>query len=355
MRIFVAVGAALALVLTAAPARAQSASWADRPHDVAGLPYLDLTSVSVKNTKKAITVTYRSRSLGNRNGTEVVLLDTDPRKPGPELQVGFGRYSEGWHAPMRRWKVDRSKAARKKWNPSPYGKARPCDGTVRINSRWKRNFTPVTITVREKKGCITSKRVRVQVSTATDGFSNHQRSDTFGAVVRDQLPHGKRAFTPWVKQRSTKAKARRTVDGADSLRWWSDIRSVAVDLTNERLSVAVNHLARPVQRHGIFLVYLDTNGDPTPDYVIELGTNHPIVRQASGWTTGGRQIACSIDGELAGAGLTRTRFSMPSAPCLGNPESVRVAVVATDRTSPVYAPVDWWGGTRTWTPAVARG
>src|SRR5690606_24709348 len=90
------------LVLTATPAPAQAAAWTDPAHDVTGVPYLDLQAVAVTNTKKAVKVTYRTRSLGNLNGTEVLLLDTNPKRPGPELQIGFGRYSEGWVVPMRK-------------------------------------------------------------------------------------------------------------------------------------------------------------------------------------------------------------------------------------------------------------
>lgn len=355
MRTLLVSAVAGALVLTAAPAPAQSGSWADRANDVVGLPYLDLTSVHVKNTKKVVRVTYRSQSRGNLSGTEVLLLDTNPRRPGPELQVGFARYSEGWTAPMRRWKIDRSKAAKRRWSQTPYGKPGSCDRTVRINSRWKKGFTPVTISVRKKKGCISSKRVRVQVSTATEGFSDLKRYDAFGAVLRDRLPNGARAFTPWVKQRSNRAPARRFVDGPDAVRWWSDIRGVAVDHTTERLTVTARHLPRPVSRHGVVEFHLDTDGDASPDWLIEVGPANPVVRRATGWGNYGPPLACSIDGGLSPVGLTTTRFSMPTAPCLGSPSAVRVAVTSTDRTSSAYQPVDWWGGVRRWSPAVARG
>lgn len=352
MRILLIPAVTIGLVLAAAPAPAQSAGWSDRADDVTGVPYLDLTSATVTNTKKAIKVTYRSRSLGNLYGTEVLLLDTNPKRPGPELQVGFGRYSEGWVTPMRRWKADRSKAAKRRWNPDPHGRPGRCDRTVKINSRWQKGFTPVTITVRKKKGCITSKRVRVQVSTATDTFSDHRRSDAFGLVVRDHLPNGKRAFTRWVPQRQ---KSSRFADGTDPVRWWSDIRSVSVHHTAGRLSVDVRHLARPVNRHGAVDVHLDTNGDAVPDWLVRLSTTRPEVRRATGWGAYGPALACQIDGELAGVGLTVTGFSMPTAPCLGDPGSVRVAVTTTDLVSSSHRPTDWWGGPRQWSPAVTRG
>lgn len=355
MRTLLVTAIAGALVFTAAPAPAQSGSWADRANDVTGLPYLDLTSADVKNTKKSVRVTYRSRSRGNLSGTEVLLLDTNPRRPGPELQVGFGRYSEGWSAPMRRWKIDRSKAAKRKWNPNPYGKPGTCDRTVRINSRWKKGFTPVTITVRKRKGCISSKRVRVQVSTATEGFSDLKRHDAFGSVLRDRLPNGKRSFTPWLKQRSVKAAARRFVDRADAVRWWSDIRGVAVDHTTERLTVTARHLPRPVSRHGVVEFHLDTDGDASPDWLIEVGAGNPVVRRATGWASHGPPLVCSIDGDLSPVGHTVTAFSMPTAPCLGSPSTVRVAVMSTDLASSSFRPTDWWGGVRRWSPAVARG
>jgi hypothetical protein len=355
MRTLLVTAIAGALVITATPAPAQSGSWADRANDVAGLPYLDLASVHVKHTKKAVRVTYRSRSRGNLNGTEILLLDTDRRRPGPELQVGFGRYSEGWSTPMRRWKVDRSKAAKRRWNPNPYGKPGTCDRTVRINSRWQKGFTPVTITVRKKKGCINSRRVRVQVSTATEGFSDLKRYEAFGSVLRDRLPNGARSFTPWLAQRSTRAPARRFVDGPDAVRWWSDIRAVAVDHTSERLSVTVRHLPRPVSRTGVFDVHLDTDGDAVPDWLIEVAPGNPVVRRATGWGSYGSPLACSIDGDLSPVGLTTTRFSMPTAPCLGDPGTVRVAVTSTDRASSAFRPIDWWAGVRRWSPAVARG
>jgi len=351
MRILLVSAVTIGLVLTGSPAPAQSSAWADRAGDVAGVPYLDLRSATVTNTKKAVKVTYRSRSQGNLYGTEVLLLDTNPRRPGPELQVGFGRYSEGWVVPMRRWKVDRSKAAKRRWNWSPQGKPGTCDRTVRINSRWQRGFTPVTITVRKKKGCITAKRVRVQVSTATDTFSDHRRSDAFGSVVRDHLPNGSRAFTAWVPQRK---KASRFTDGTDAVRWWSDIRSVSVVHAAGRLSVDVRHLARPVSRHGAVDVHLDTNGDAVPDWLVRLSSNLPEVRRATGWGNYGPALACQIDGQLAPVGLTVTRFSMVTAPCLDDPAAVRVAVTATDLASSSFRPTDWWSGIRQWSPAVAR-
>ncbi len=343
-------------MLSAAPAPAANASFTDAPNDVAAIPYLDLKAVSVKNTKKSIRVTYSSKSLGNLNGVETLLLDTNPKKKGPELQVGFGRYSEGWVTPMKGWKADRSKAAKRKWNPNIYGKPGTCDRTVRINSRWEKGFTPVTITVRKKKGCITTKRVRVQVLTSTEGYSDLRRYDRFGSVLRDRLPNGsKTSFTGWVKQRSTKAKATRFVDGRDTITWWSDIRSVAVTHTTERLTVTVRHLARPVYRHGVVKVHLDTNDDRVPDYVVELGTGNPVLRAATGWGQYGPKLVCSIDGGLAPTGLTTSTFWMPTAPCLHDPTSVRVAVSSEDRTTSNYTPTDWLGGTRVWSAPVARG
>lgn len=201
---------ALALTVTATPAVAAD-----------GYPYIDIRAAKVKHTKDAIRISYTTRSAGNRFGTEVVLVDTNPKRRGPELQIGFGRYSEGWTTPMRRWKIDRSKAAQRKWSEDP-ARAGTCDRTVRIHTRYDRDFTPVRITIRKKPGCITAKRVRIKVSTATDAYTDdHVTSVPFGRVVRDQLPEGKRALTPWVKQRGPKAKPRRFVDRSDRFAWSS--------------------------------------------------------------------------------------------------------------------------------------
>lgn len=343
-----------ALVLASAPARADSVTWGDAAGDAGPIPYLDLQSVAVKNTASSIRVTYTSRSSGNRDGTEVVLLDTDPRRPGPELQVGFGRYSESWVTPMRNWKRDRSAAAKQKWNPNPFGKPRRCDSTVRLKTPWKRAFSPTTVTVRKKKGCITGKRVRVSVNTATTGFNDHTRSDQFGTVVRDHLPNGSRALTGWVRQRSVKARATRFVDGPDAMSWWSDISSVTTDYTASKLRVTVNHGPRPVYRQGTVTVHVDTNGDGLPDLILELRSSGATVKRADGWTPG-QTLACQVDGQLAPVGLASTTVAVPTAGCLGDPPQVRVAVSAVDTTSSVYAPTDWLGGDRAWSAAVPRG
>lgn len=351
LRVVLAMVVVAVVVVAAAPARAQSGSWADAARDAGPLPFLDLTSVAVKNTSKSIRVTYSSLSRGNRNGTEAVLLDTDPRRPGPELQVGFGRYSESWVTPMRNWRPDRSSAAKKRWNPNPFGAPRRCDKTVRISTNWRGGFTPTTLTVRKKKGCITTKRVRVRISTATDGYTDHVRSDVFGSTLLDSLPNGARTFTRWVRQRPAKAAAVRFADGAGAQAWWSDIRKVDVNHGWTASTVTVHHGPRPVYRQGSVTMYFDTDLDGVPNYVIDVGAGAPVLRAATAWGPSGPPIACRVDGQLAPVGLSTTTVAAQRG-CLGDPGQFRVAAVLQDTTSTAYRPTDWWLGPRTWSPVL---
>lgn len=176
--------------------------------------YVDLKAVKVKHTKKKIKITYRSTSTDDvLVAAEWLLIDTKPKRPGPELQVGFARFSEGWAFAMRNWKYDKSKAAKRKWGAGP-DKAGTCEATVSSRIDAHNNFSPVTVTIRKKKGCVTAKKVRVQVVSATSVFS--ETDDEFRNVV-DRMPNGKRIFTDWVKQRGKKAKARRFADGPDPI------------------------------------------------------------------------------------------------------------------------------------------
>ncbi len=338
---------------------AQSVTGADAAGDVAGVPYVNLKAVTVKNTKKAITINYSSQSFGNLSGVEQLLLDTDPKKPGPELMIGFARYSESWVHPMRRWKQDRSKAAKKKWSETYAPRRGTCDATVRINSRWKRNFTPVTITIRKKKGCITAKAVRVHLTTWTNARFDMKTYEAWPITIRDDLPNGARKFTPWIKQRSAKAKPRRFNDRADRVNWWNDIRSVKVDHANTALTVSVRHLAKAANQSGAVRTYLDTNGDRRPDFEVvagDAGSGLSLTRMA-GWNQYRDRVTCpSLTGRSAPRGTRTSWVSVPTS-CLGDPAQVRVAVNTEDFSVLTVGgrTTDWWRGTRAWTSPIKRG
>ncbi|WP_121254669.1 hypothetical protein [Nocardioides ferulae] len=371
-----ATAAALALALLVAPApdspqpgdrasaREGASAFTDAPDDVSELGYLDLRRVRVTNTAKRIRVTYTTRSAGNRRGAETLWLDTTPKRPGPELEVGFGRYSEGWVMPLRRWKRDTSKAARRKWSPD-YTRVGRCDRTVRTDSRWEHGFTPVTITIRKKPGCITTARARVHLHTTTDAFDGGSDSeyDRWPSRVRDDLPNGDRSFTAWVTRRGTGTPSppppgpQRAVgsgtftDGPDPVRWWSDLLEVSAQHTPTSLDLEIRHRVKPTGQYGLFETFLDVDADAVPDWrvdVVDAGGGKYLSRVTS-WSRDEvwEPEQCAVDGLMTPHGSSRAWFSLPTS-CLGQPAEIRIAVRSQDFTNGGPRPVDWLGAPEEW-------
>ncbi len=344
-------------LLPALPAQAATASLPDAGNDVVGVPYIDLTSVQIKHTKKTIKVTYYSRSKKNNLGHEWVDFDTNRNRKGPELKVNAVRYSEWWAQPMKNWRADESKAAKRKWTDAMGGKPGRCITTVRYTSNWSNGYSPTTITVSKKRGCLTGKSVRVRVGSSVNGYDrDFTYFDTFGTKVSDSLPNGSRTFTKWVKQRGSKAKTRKFVDGKDSVIWWSDIRSVGVAHNSTQLAVKVNHLKKPSVRQGRALIYLNTDADAQPEYKAMVGGAGPttLLLRMQTWDQVVDEVACATTGESANTGQTATRIQIPVS-CIGNPATVRIAVATEDWTGDNYRPTDWLGKSRGWSRSIGRG
>lgn len=349
-------GLIAALVLSPTSAVADLGTFPDAPDDVSAVPYVDFSSMDVSNTRQRVRVKYRSRSADNQSATEILWLDTNPGRPGPELQIGFARHSEWWAIPMRNWKRDRSPGARRKWATSPTRRGR-CDSTVRVKSNYQRGFTPVSITVKKKRGCLVGKRVRAHLRSNTQTYvHDYSYVDQWPDPVLDRFPNEARTFTPWVRQHKS-GRGMRFFDDVDPVRWWTDILSTEVQLTSGSLRVRVEHRPRPEERAATVQVFVDNNDDGIPDWAVELvDSSGPsrFLAVMSDWTTGPGPSTCVVDGELAEVNETLSSFTIP-ADCVNNPTQVRVAVRTAD-TAPIGAePVDWLGGERLWSPAVRAG
>jgi len=351
LRTHVAGAAALALavpllVLGAGAGTAAASDpvvFTDEANDVTGLAYLDVRGARISNTRSRIRITYTSVSHANHQGTETVWVDTNAHRPGPELEVGFGRYSEGWVTPLRNWKRDRSKAATRKWSPD-YSHVGRCDRTVRLDADYEHDFTPVTVTIRKRKGCIASNKVRVHVKTSTDAYVTYEDHNEWPTAVRDDFPNGSRTFTSWVGRRP-----KTLADGRDPVAWWNDIRSVRAQLTADTLDVTINTGAKPETRYGQINTWIDVNNDSVPDYQVLLvdAGGGTYLRRISGWDDTGEDVDCGFSGLMTEHGGTTATFSLPTT-CIGRPGSVRVDVntdgfeyVGTDS-------IDWLGDTRSW-------
>ncbi|HEY0952387.1 hypothetical protein [Nocardioides sp.] len=319
----------------------------DASDDVTGLPYLDVQSARVSNSASKIQITYRSESYGNRRGEEKVWLDTNPRRPGPELEVGFGRYSEGWTTPLRNWKRDKSASARRKWSPN-YSRVGTCDRTVRLNSRWEQGFTPITLTIRKKKGCITAKAVRIHVGTSTDAYDTLDGYRSWPDSATDEFPNGRRTFTDWV------TGARSFTEGPDRVHWWNDLRSVTAELTDSTLDVTIQTNVKFPGEYGAFYTYLDTNEDSVPDYrvlIVDAGGGSYLAGMNSWDDDTAEDMSCWLDGHMTTHWDSIARFSL-ATDCIGDPATLRVAVRSEDFQYLGHDPVDWLGGVQTWSDPI---
>lgn len=336
----------LFVTLFSSPAQAATGVFLDGSGDVTGVARTDLTSVTLANQpdRVALKVRFEQRNTGGMSvdgpfSWWSVFLDTDRRRPGPEWRVRFGYETPIRVGPMRRWKVQRSRA----W-ANNYSRMGRCARGVKMDVVG----TSVRVVIPKKKGCFTARNTRV-----------HARLDSMmaqmygsSATVTDELPNGRRTWSREVKVRTS----RTTRDQRDRVDWWADIRKVGVALTSERLRVDVRHLPRR-EFFGRMQAFLDTDQDGSPDWLLWVGEagGGSGVLPMTGWDqiVGEGSNGCPIDARIAGAGSSISYVDVPAS-CIGTPASVRVAVHTEQFADGNHHPEDWLGGRRSWSvPVVA--
>jgi hypothetical protein len=122
---------AAALALTASPSYAATRTFQDTVGDTDNHGLFDIGKVTVKNTAKYVSVTFRFPAndyVPGPDGHFEVLLDTDAKKPGAELSWSAPLFSEFSIVPVRGGK----RLHKKEWLPATPGRpsaAGPCAST----------------------------------------------------------------------------------------------------------------------------------------------------------------------------------------------------------------------------------
>ncbi|MCD9198351.1 hypothetical protein [Aeromicrobium wangtongii] len=197
IRSAVAILVALGLVLTASPSVADSRTFKDPTGDTRAAGLLDIGRVTVKNTKKYVSVKFAfpaNNFVPGPDGYLEVLLDTDAKARGPELSWSAPLFSEFSIVPVRRGK----KLFKKEWLRMDGTQTR-CGRTVRIDWNPPKGYGRLKLF--KKAGCVGSpSRVRVQVRTVVTG-----ERPTYGSPVRysrperDFFPSASR-YSAWVRR-----------------------------------------------------------------------------------------------------------------------------------------------------------
>lgn len=197
LRSAAAILVSLGLVLTASPAVAGTRTFKDAVGDTRANGLLDIGKVTVKNTRKYVSVKFtfpRNNFVPGPDGHIEVLLDTDPKAAGPELSWSAPLFSEFSIVPVRRGK----KLHKQEWLRMTDRPTR-CGRTVRIDWNPPKGYGRLKLFT--KAGCVGHpSRVRVQVRTVVTGERpTYDRPVRYPHPERDHFPSASR-YSAWVRR-----------------------------------------------------------------------------------------------------------------------------------------------------------
>lgn len=184
-------------VLASGSAIAQTKTWQDATGDTNNNGLLDIGAVTVKNSKAGVTASFRFPAGEGLlpAGAVSVYLDTNPRKPGPEMVSAFGIPGDGGTSSVKDWKVTSSK----KWSQDP--EPTRCGKTIHQRVDFDEGIVKYAFSA--KKGCLYHPaKVRVYVKTVVSGEFpddfNYDEWVEYDSTEVDYYP-SKHNLSAWVK------------------------------------------------------------------------------------------------------------------------------------------------------------